>query len=319
MRPPAERALADYVAAIDPTQPAPAPAPGLQRLPPYSQRNLELPRRTVDIAGFLAIQGCALSERVGQRNSVLGRVMLGSQRWVYEAGFVRDAEACLPLLDEPLRGELDAVLADKRAELPVVVWNAIWGGAELPHLLALSGLDLDPGAGGAAQEAAAALGQLRRHAGEPLAVDSPRLESALATLRSSTVGGDTLRALDGLRHHLDAAAERLEGVAAAPPCERLREVFERRYAAEIQPYLARTHRAGESLLTAAWHLYEETAGALPRPAPELGAYAHAQLSPDAPNGVWRRYQAALRRHTTAWQRVGGACGFLPTASPAGAP
>ncbi len=310
-----ERALADYVTAIDPSRGAPEAVPGLQRLPPHPQRSVELPRRTVDIAGFLAIQGCALSERVGHRNSVLGRVMLDSQRWVYEAGFIKDAEACLPLLDAPLRGELEAVVAEKRAELPVVVWNAIWGGAEVPHVLALSGLDLDPGAGGAAQEAASALGMLRRHAAEPLVIESAALESALATLRGSTVGGDVLRALAGLRHYLDAAAERLEGLAAAPPCDSLREVFETRYVGEIQPYLARTHRAAEPLVMAAWDLYRATAGALPQPLPAVELYAGAQLSPEAPDGLWRGYQAAVHRHTAAWQQVGATCGFLPTASP----
>ncbi len=317
-RPPSERALAAYVAAIDPAAPVSTYTPDLQRLPPHPQRSVELPRRTTDIAGLLAIQGCALGERVGQRNSSLGRVMPDSQRWVYEVGFLRDAERCLPLLDEALRAELEWVVAAKQAELPVVVWNAIWGGPELVHLLALSGQGLDPGAHGAASAATDALAALRRHAEDPRAVTSPALEAALETLRSSTVGGDVVRALDGLRHHLDAAAARLEALAAAPPCERLREVFTDHYAAVVQPYLARTHRAGEPLLTAAWDLYEETAGRLPARLPAVDAYARAQLSPTAPNGVWRRYQAALQRHTAAWQRVGAACDLLPAPGPADA-
>lgn len=309
IRPQPERKLAAYVAAIDPAQgDAPPFTSTVQRLPPRPQRSVELPRRTIDIAGFLALQGCALGELVGYRNSGLGRVMTDSQRWVYEAAFLRAAEACLPELDAARRDELREVTGDKRDELPIVVFNAIWGGNELQHLLALSGRDLEPG--GAALAAADALGLLRRFAADPLAVTSPDLEGALAVLRSSTAGGDVLRALAVLAHYLDEAAARLEAAAAAPDCERLRGVFERRYAGEVQPYVARTHQAAAPLMAALWDLYSETYARLPAALPEVAAWAE-QLSPSA--GAWRRYEAALARHTAAWQRVAAACGFAPSA------
>ncbi len=312
IRPPRERALAAYVAAIGPepgehAASVPAPESALQRLPPHPQRSISLPRRTTDIHGFLSLQGCALGERIGERNSGLGRVMVDSQRWVYEAAFLRDAEACLPGLDPPLQAELQAVIADKRNELPAVVWNAIWAGPEIQHLLALSGRDLDPGASGATGPAADALTILRRLAAAPLRVTSSELEGALHTLRGSTVGGDLLRTLERLAHYLDAAALRLEASAADPDCERLRGVFERHYATELQPYIARTHRAGVTLLPVLKDLHEETAARLPAEPPEVAAYAQ-QL---APAGVWGRYEAALARHTAAWQRVADRCGFSP--------
>lgn len=311
IRPPRERALAAYVTAIEPNVPFTAHDSTLQRLPAHPQRSIALPRRTTDISGFLALQGCALGERIGERNSVLGRVMMDSQRWVYEAAFLRDAEACLPGLDPPLRAELQAVIDDKRADLPAVVWNAIWAGPEMQHLLALSGRDLDPGASGAASSAVSALATLRRLAADPRSIRSAELEEALATLRSSTVGGDLLRTLERLRHDLDAAAQRLEAAASAPDCERLRGVFEGRYAAEVQPHIARTHRAGAALQAVLWDLYQETAAHLPAALPEVAAYA-TQIAPD---GVWGRYQAALARHTAAWQQVGSRCDFLPVAPP----
>jgi hypothetical protein len=311
IRPPRERALAAYVTAIDPASDPTTTPTTLQRLPAHPQRSVALPRRTTDISGFLALQRCALGERIGERNSVLGRVMMDSQRWVYEAAFLRDAEACLPELDPVLRAELQAVIDSKRAELPSVVWNAIWAGPELQHLLALSGHDLDPGANAAASPAITALDTLRRLAADPLHVSSAELEAALATLRSSTVGGDLLRTLERLADELTAAAERLEAAAAAPDCERLRGVFERHYGAEVQPHIARTHRVGAALQAVLWDMYQETSGRLPEIPPEVAAYA-AQLAPD---GLWGRYEAALTRHTRAWQQVGSRCGFLPVASP----
>lgn len=311
-RPQAERKLAAYVEAIDPGQGgAPDRTSSLQRLPPRPERSVELPRRTIDISGFLSLQGCALGERVGERNSGLGRVMTDSQRWVYEAAFLRDAEACAPGLDPEEQPKLRDVIDAKRSELPTVVWNAIWGGPEIQHLFALSGRELDPGAGAAALAAADALGLLRRFAADPLTITSRDLEGALGTLRSSTAGGDVLRALEALAHYLDAAAARLEAVAPAPDCEHLRQVFERRYAGEVQPYVARTHQAAAPLVAASWDLYKETAERLPADLPAIAAYAAAQLDPAA--GPWGRYEAALGRHTAAWQRVATTCGFAPSA------
>ena len=309
VRPPRERALAAYVAAIDPDTHVPALASSLQRLPGHPRRSIELPRRTTDISGFLSLQGCALGERVGERNSGLGRVMMDSQRWVYEAAFLRDAVVCLSLLTEPERSELAGVIADKRADLPSVVWNAIWAGPEIQHMLALSGRDLDPGATGAAGPAADALAVLRRLADDPLRVTTPELEQALATLRSSTVGGDLLRALEVLAHFLGAAADRLEAANRAPNCPHLRVVFERDYAGELQPYIARTHRAGASLLPVLHDLYKETSARLPAELPAMASWAE-QIGP---TGVRGRYEAALARHTAAWRVLGERCDFSPTA------
>ncbi len=308
VRPPRERALAAYVAAIDPDADVQDLASSLQRLPGYPQRSIEVPRRTIDLSGFLSLQGCALGERIGERNSGLGRVMMDSQRWVYEAAFLRDADVCLSALAEPERGELAAVIADKRADLSSVVWNAIWAGPEIQHLVALSGRDLDPGATGAAGPANDALATLRRLADDPLHVTAPELEGALATLRGSTIGGDVLRALDALAHFLGAAADRLEAAATAPDCPRLRVVFERDYVGDLQPYIARTHRVGVALLPVLRALYEETSARSSAPLPAVAAWAE-QLGP---TGVWGRYEAALARHTAAWRVLGERCDFLPT-------
>jgi hypothetical protein len=315
VRTPRERALAGYVAAIDPDATVPEFTSRLRRLPPYPQRSVELARHTTDIGGFLHVQGCALGERIGERNSGLGRVMVGSQRWVYEARFLHDAGVCLPVMEASERAELQVVVDEKRAGLPAVVWNAIWGGPEIQHLLALSGRDLDPGATGAAGPAADALATLRRLAEDPLHVTSHELEGALGSLRGNTVGGDVLRALEVLAHFLGAAADRLEAAAGAPDCPRLRAVFERDYVGELQPYIARTHRAGATLLPVLRDLYDETAARLPAELPALAAYRE-QL---APAGVWARYEAALARHTAAWRVIGERCDFLPGApsSPAG--
>jgi hypothetical protein len=309
VRAPRERALAAYVEAIDPDAAVPTFTSKLQRLPPYPQRSVELPRHTTDISGFLHVQGCALGERIGERNSGLGRVMVGSQRWVYESSFLRDAEVCLPMMEASERGELQVVVDEKRAALAAVVWNAIWAGPEIQHLLALSGHDLDPGATGAAGPAADALATLRRLADDPLHVTSRELEGALGSLRGNTVGGDTLRAIEVLGHFLGAAADQLEAAAAAPDCPRLRAVFEHDYVGELQPYIARTHRAGATLLPVLRYLYDETAARLPAELPALAAYRQ-QL---APAGVWDRYEAALARHTAAWRVVGERCDFLPAA------
>jgi hypothetical protein len=103
------------------------------------------------------------------------------------------------------------------------------------------------------------------------------------------------------------------GEASERACAGLRRVFEGRYVGELQPQIAGIHRAGEAHLSARWALYRETAGSVEEQLPALAEYAQALLNPAAPEGLWRRYEAALERHTAAWQRVSGRCGFAPGA------
>jgi hypothetical protein len=154
-------------------------------------------------------------------------------------------------------------------------------------------------------------------------VESRALEGALATLAQGSAGGDLLRSAAALTHHLERAAAVIEaadaamsavsatGEASERACAGLRRVFEGRYVGELQPQIAGIHRAGEAHLSARWALYRETAGSVEEQLPALAEYAQALLNPAAPEGLWRRYEAALERHTAAWQRVSGRCGFTP--------
>src|SRR5690554_4330483 len=123
-----------------------APAVSLpEELPPASQlprrrdRVLDMPELDIGMLEFLSLYGCELQYVVGEKNSVMGKVMQPVNRLRYEVRFIRAAEDCLPEVDDEELGEtLAEAIASKRDSLPRAVWNATWGTEEIENLFTLS-------------------------------------------------------------------------------------------------------------------------------------------------------------------------------------
>ena len=91
----------------------------------------------------------------------------------------------------------------------------------------------------------------------------------------------------------------------------LKNVFSKYYVAKVQPYLAGVHRRTRNWLEPVNRLAQVQQAHMP---PTFTAYFEAQLSLDAEDALWARYQRALHRHTEAWQTVLGQCGLMPGSS-----
>ena len=93
-----------------------------------------------------------------------------------------------------------------------------------------------------------------------------------------------------------------------PKARILDTVFRKHYVARVQPYLARVHRQAREWLVLVNRLASAQEGQM---TPAFAAYFEAQLSMEAKEAIWSRYQRALARHTEAWQTVLAQCGLLP--------
>ncbi|MCG8613151.1 MAG: DUF3080 domain-containing protein, partial [Pseudomonadales bacterium] len=108
----------------------------LRYLPPRPERRdtlLELPPITIGLLQFADLYGCELQVLIGERNSVLGKVMHTSRRLDYESRLFHALYACMAsTLDADFSTtEKQAFLSgllelqqQKKQQLPAVIWNS---------------------------------------------------------------------------------------------------------------------------------------------------------------------------------------------------
>jgi hypothetical protein len=128
-----------HVLETDPQFSELAPAPILPR---RRERVLDMPELELGMLDFLSLYGCDLQFVVGEKNSILGKVMQPLNRLRYELRFIASAGQCLQSSindgDEKLQDMLQQAISSKRKNLPIALWNATWGVEEVESLFTTS-------------------------------------------------------------------------------------------------------------------------------------------------------------------------------------
>ncbi len=301
-----------------------SPVPAAPELPRLRERVRPVPELTVGVVDFLGLYGCGLQHVVGERNSSLGRVMHPSSRLAYELRFLQAAEACVPLVTRAgLAERLEGMIEVKRASLPDVAWNAVWGSREIEDLLTRSKGPLrvapDRVAIAAAAEDLQTLRAIVSRAAEgDLGVDVEALDVVYQRWLRQPLPGQLLRSAVLLTVRLNDAAELVEGrLGDRPLCYRsqrnrradtLQSMFMAVFIGEVQPYLADVHRARREVLPP---LQELAALGGPHGGALFAAYAEEALDESGASSRWSALDAATKRHTLAWQRLLEQCGMRP--------
>ncbi|MBU2955130.1 DUF3080 domain-containing protein [Marinobacter sp. F3R08] len=294
------------------------------QLPRRRDRVLTVPELDMGMLDFLSLYGCELQYVVGEKNSVMGRVMQPLNRLRYEVRFIEAARECLPEIeDEDFSDELEEAIESKLESLPIAIWNATWGVEEIEKLFTLA-----KGYYPVAAE------------GNPvsdLAVDIDRLNAAVARLRADdlTVSLEfagsvhqrwqaeyragqlinsalllTARLQDGTR----LLMQRIEG---RPLClngqpnnqsDIVQNMFFSVYIEKIQPYMSSVRQARTALIEPFEHLARIQTDVMPE---RFADWYQRHLSQDAPKGLWQELDAAMMEHTRAWQELLGQCGMRP--------
>jgi hypothetical protein len=312
-----EARLADYAGRVRLAVGAPgeAAAPASTRLPRRRERALAVEDRRIGMLDFLALQGCALGELAGYRNSPLGRVMPPTRRLVYELEVLEAGETCLGESDGERGERLRSLLDAKRGDLPLHVWNALWSGPELEGFLSLRG---EPGLGLPDEDAQASLGEIQRRLEREVirSEDAVAIEAALGRLRDEPPLGASLHRMAAARHHLEEVAAWLE-LEPAGPCRgravTLARAFREGYL-PLQPDLARLDQSVAETLPTLEAIHRRVAGRVTPPDP-MAAYGRAWLGTEQADGLRSGYRAAVLRHAAAWEPVLRACGVLPGSAP----
>ncbi len=295
-------------------------------MPSRRDRLLELPELDMGMLDFLSLYGCELQYVVGEKNSVMGRVMQPLNRLRYELRFIDAANACLPTIEsEALQDSLRIAAEHKRASLRLAVWNATWGVEEVESLLTLSKGPLPVA--------------LSADAVTDLAIDIERLNEAVTRL----LAGDLDHSLADLGSvHQRWQAEHLAGQAISsalllttrlrdasalirqrldgrPLClqgkpnnqsDIVRNMFFSVFIERIQPYMADVRRVREAVVVPLNRLAHQQAPVMPD---AFADWYQRMLALDDPDSVWMQLDHAMQVHIESWQLLLDQCGMRPAA------
>lgn len=316
----------ERVARVLDTEPVLSELPPLQRMPRRRDRRLEMPELDIDILDFLSLYGCQLQYVVGERNSVMGRVMDPLNRLRYELRFIEAAGECLPDIDrDDLKASVEDAIDSKRESLPVAVWNATWAAEEIETLFTLSkGYFPVAAEANPVSDLSADMGRLNNTVDELLA---GQVEHSLDYVgevhqrwQAEHRAGQLLNSANLLITRLDDASTilqtRLDG---RPLCfdgkpnnqsDIVRNMFFSVYIDRIQPYMSDVSRAREALIRPLSEMAQAQNEVMPEAFRE---WSSRHLTSDEDAGIWRELDRAMAEHTEHWQALLEQCGLRPGA------
>ena len=251
-----------------------SPVPVVEPLPRRRERVVDIPPVNLSLLDFLSLYGCELQHVVGERNSIMGRVMHPASVYDYELRFLRAAEACLGMIDnDELAARLREAVGTKRGQLVDAAWNAVWATTEIEDFLTRSRgpLAVAPDRDMAATLAAdlqALTAALAVPDGEPPELDFRGFDDVYQRWQSRPMAGQALRAAAPASARLDDASALIEArLEGRPVCPRP-DVQPRAAEPAAQRRRARRARSGIAPIFSGVSSSQRIPGALRRaPAP----------------------------------------------------
>lgn len=303
------------------------------KLPRYPRRRERMQPVTDLRQGLLEVlnlRHCQLLDLIAARNSSLGKVMPPSKKMVYEIKLYSGLRRCLKKLNEAdaepeLIHQVVTIFTVKEQEFEAALWNGIFTSEAVERNFSLSepALPLDGEDGFSQSRQAlillnqiASLNNDRNFWSEPDYLE--QLETQLHALYNLRYGSRWLRSLalisDTLNHTASVIERRLKErplcfkQQTTPAARIVKNVFNKYYAGQLQPYMARIDRQGKVWLELNRNLLE-TFSNIPQ---SMQTYKSQILATDAP--LWRNYINARDRHTQAWQKLLQQCNLMPGTS-----
>ncbi len=315
----------ERVARVLDTEPALSDLPAVESFPRARTRRLSMPSIEMGMLDFLSLYGCELQQVVGEKTSIMGRVMQPLNRLRYEVRFILAARACVPLIDDDeLIADLDKAIVSKLSSLPIAVWNATWAVEEAESLVTL------------------AKGRLpvkeNNHNGRVLAADLNRLAATVAALRVGDLDqdldyvgavhqrwlanhtvGQLVNSARLLIARLSDATALIHGrINGRPLCfdgktnaqaDIVQSMFASVYVGEVQPYMAAVGRQRDAIMGPLAQLAARQTDVMPD---DFKAYYRNILSTHDDNSLWQQLDRSMARHTKAWQTLLEQCGLRPS-------
>ncbi|WP_027330980.1 DUF3080 family protein [Marinimicrobium agarilyticum] len=316
LKPPAEALLDDYLTRLSRVLDVDRPAVAASlppRMPPTRALQITIEPLSIDLLDFWGFRKCGLAEVLGERNSVLGRVMVPSQHLHMDGRILEGLQQCRSTLeDETLLALTEELIDAKQAQWPLLYWNATAAAPELRAFWSPSSEPLVPGQEASYQAAETALGflaDLPHRLSENRWPERENLEAHYQALEQFELGGRLLQSLE-LGHHYIAAGNRMLEQAARrqtlcpaglqkKELEYARNVMVKVFVGEVQPWLAAVNRRSQSLQAQYDTLMDQQA-------PDL----REKLQPFETEivALQAQFEKTLRQHVEHWQQLFDTCG-----------
>lgn len=327
----AEPMMAEYLdrlgRVLDTPVTEPASLPDATVMPRRRDRVLEMPELELGMLDFLSLYGCELQFVVGEKNSVMGRVMQPLNRLRYEVRFIQAAEACLPEIDDDdeLKAGLTDAIESKRESLPIAIWNATWATEELERLFTLAKGYYPVGEGQApVSDLVNDLQRLERMveslgAGD-LDVSLDGLGAIQQRWQAEFRAGQLINSARLLTSYLNAGTGIIQGrLDDRPLClngkpnnqsDIVQSFFFSVYIEKVQPYMSDVSRARDTLIAEFSELAAGQSDIMPA---SFERWYQRHLNQEAEVSLWRELDDALATHTRHWQQLLEQCGLRPGA------
>ncbi len=305
----------------------------LPTLPSKRERLVQTTELRENLWDVLDFRQCDMLKLISERNSSLGKVMPPSQKMRYELRFIKTLQNCretLNAIEKPddtqlaFQSRLEVIYKTKRDNLPLEVWNGIYGSNEIEQHFKIGKLPLSLTAdnNGHVQQALDQLAELAIIS-QSDSITLPdwldKVEAPYEAMHNSEFGSQLLSSLGMMTQTLDRTAEAIEARLKRKPfcfpghqpphAKTLNNVFQKYYAGKVQPYMAVIQRQGNPWFT----LHDELMSQLLAP-PAIQNYRQQVVGISVKSSLWGKWVQARQRHTKAWQKILGQCNMMPGAS-----
>ncbi|WP_292400719.1 MULTISPECIES: DUF3080 family protein [unclassified Methylophaga] len=297
----------------------------IERIPRPRERRLSIPEHDINMLDFLSLYGCELQFVVGEKNSILGRVMQPLNNLRYELRFIEASQQCLvEIKSDSLRTKLAQVIEIKKQYLPRVIWNATWGTDEIAQLMSLSSGLYDPEQSqyeisSYSQDIVYVNKRVQRLLQGQYEQDLEYMGEIQQRWQYGSRAGQLQNSARLLISRLDDGTQILkQRIEQKPLCVQgrlntqakiLESMFFKVYIEKVQPYMSAVNSGADQLFQPLARLAQMQKEVMPQ---TFNAYYQQTLNVDNKQNIWTLYQQRIKEHTEAWQDLLEQCGLRPT-------
>lgn len=286
------------------------PSADTLHFPSADELRLDIPKTTINLTDFYALEHCSVSTLIAQRNTVLGKIQLPSTRFDYEVKLIKGLQRCLTSSDADEQIDaLNSWLTQKRNNLTLVWVDLIQNSSETKRTMASNQGYFNAQGDAVLKEYIGAWEYLISLQDQQDNLDIERLETVLNLLRQTPLLAQIWRTQSLLSNQLEQLNKQLLDLVPHIQCESghnpqqleyLQNVFRLFFIERIQPL------AGQ--LDQHYYALSATLKSLQTNTHLSHGFTHFIETRQI---TFELYRARFSEHVVIWQNLFSRCNISP--------